>query len=416
MSLSSAIRSAYRAFRSSLATPDEWLVKALGGGKTWTGETVSEYEALQIPAVLSCVRVLSETGAGMPLFVYRRTANGGREKAGDHPVYRLIHDEPNPEQTPFEFKEMMIGHVCLWGNFYAQLIMDGKGIVRQMWPLRPDWMTVKRPTADGPKVYEYRREDGSQRMFMEDEILHVAGLTSTRDPLKGLSPVAWQRECLGWDRAAHKFSSKLFANGVKPSGILQVPGRLRAASEANLSKSFNDEYSKAENAHKAIILEEGVKWVQTTIPPNDAQFLETIKFSRSEIAGWYRVPLHLIGDLERATFSNIEHQDLGLAKHTMRPWCARIEQRMTKSLLGSRERSTYFVEFSMNELMRGDAKSRSEFYGAGIRDGYLKVNEVRAWENLNAVPGGDVLARPLNTAWVDEQGNLIMPLAQEKVQ
>ena len=386
-----------------LLSSDPALIQMFGGGgATSSGEWITEAGALNIQAVYACVRVLSESLAALPVKVYRRTANG-KEPAPEHPLYYLLHDEPNGDMTAFEFWELAMVHLCLWGNFYAQVQTDGKGRPNALWPLMPDRMKVERSGSE--KVFRYRAEDREKVLF-DNEVLHIPGMGF--DGLIGYSPIQLQRESLGAAWATMKFSAKLFANGAKPSGILQIPSFIKGDAQKNLRESFSEKYQGADNAHSVLALEENVKFIPTTIPPNDAQFLDTRKLQREEIAGWYRVPVYMIGGQVPA-FS-IEHQDIGFAKHTLSPWCRRIESRCTRSLFGPRE--PYFCEFDMRALMRGDAASRAAFYRELVGMGAMKPNEVRTAENMNPVDAGEVFMRPLNTAFVNDAGDIVgQPIA-----
>lgn len=374
---------------------------ALWGETGWlrsdAGETVSPESALTISAVYACVRILSESVASLPLMLYRRRSDGGKERVTEHPLYELLHNAPNGEMSSFTWRETCQGHVSLWGNAYSQVVYDGAGRVREIWPLRPDRMMVGRSTA-GELVYEYRRsETDGARLFRADEILHIPGMGF--DGLVGYSPITMARNALGLSRATEKFGSKLFANGARPSLVLKTPGaaKLSDAAKRRLQESWNSEFGGVERAHSTAVLEEG--WDITTIgvPPEDAQFLETRRFQLLEIARMFRVPPHMLAELERATFSNIEHQAIEFVVHTLRPWLVRWEQSMRRRLLTEAERAQgYFVEFAVDGLLRGDAKSRNESYQIGRNGGWLSVNDIRSLENLNPIENGDIYLQPLN--------------------
>lgn len=366
-------------FVSGLSAPAEWLWDALGAVKTDAGVAVNETVALNYATVFACIRVLSETLASMPLIVYRQLERG-REKAPEHYAYRLLKEEPNPEISASTFIETLMQWVNRWGNAYALIEWNRAGRARALWPLAPQWMRVQR--VNGRLVYSY--EDRSSQWFgvyPAEDIIHIRTLG---DDLVGWSPIRLARQAIGAGMAAAQFGAKLFANGAKIGGILQVPGRLK--DRQRFIDEFNKAYASAENAHKTLVIDDGAKWVATTIPPDDAQFLETRKFQRSEIAAIYRVPPHLIGDLERATFSNIEHQSLEFIQYSMLPWMTRFEQEFNRKLLGE----GYFCKFLVAALLRGDMKSRYEAYNTGLRAGFLCQNEVRELEEMNPVPGGDV--------------------------
>jgi HK97 family phage portal protein len=365
---------------SGLANPEPWLREILTGGvRSDAGIAVNEHTALNYSSVLACVRVLSETLGSMPCITYR-AVDQSREKASGHYAYRLLHDEPNPEHTPATFFETQMNQCARWGNSYAWIEWNNAGRPKALWPLNPAHMTVRR--VKRRLVYDYQDPDGEMTgKYLAEDILHVRTIG---DDMVGWSPIRLARESIGTGMAAAKFGAKLFANGAKIGGILQVPGKLK--DKPQFTADFNKAYGSAENAQKTLVVDDGAKFIATSIPPDDAQFLETRKFQRTEIASIYRVPPHMIGDLERATFSNIEHQSLMFLSYTMLPWIKRFEQEITKKLLGG----GYFAKFQVLELLRGDMKTRFESYGIGIKDGWLCQNEVRAWEELPPIPGGDV--------------------------
>ncbi len=348
-------------------------------GPTPSGKTVNERTAMTTSAVYACVRVLSETIASLPLHVYRRV-NGGKEKAVDHNLYHLLHDEPNPEMTSFVFRETLMGHLLLWGNAYAQIIRDGRGRVIGLYPLLPDRMEVGR-TEKGELYYRYQKE-GQLYLLHREEVLHIPGLSF--DGLVGYSPIAMAKNAIGMALATEEYGSKLFANDARPSVVLEHPGVLK--DPAKIRESWNKIYRGSENAHKVAVLEEGMSVKTLSMPPEQAQFLETRKFQIEEICRIFRVPPHLIASLDRATFSNIESQSISFVVHTIRPWLVRLEMAFNKSLFVQREKGEYFVSFVVDGLLRGDFASRMKGYSIGIQNGFLSPNCVRSLENLNPIP------------------------------
>lgn len=351
------------------------------------GVNVNEYNAMQVSAVYACVRVLSETIASLPLPLYRRLERG-KEKATYHPLYFLLHDMPNPDMTSFTFRETLMSHLLLWGNAYAQVIRNGKGNISELWPLLPDRMSVERDLISGQLVYKYSK-DGQQILLKQEEVLHIPGLGF--DGIKGYSPIHMAREAIGLALATEEFGSRFFANGARPGGVLEHPGVVKDPEK--LRKSWEEVYKGVKNSHKIAVLEEGMKYHEIGIPPEDAQFLETRKFQLNEICRIFRVPPHLVGDLERATFSNIEHQSIEFVVHTVRPWLVRWEQAITKCLLREGERKIYFPKFTVDGLLRGDFKARMEGYAIGRQNGWLSANDIRELEDMNPIPeeqGGDI--------------------------
>jgi HK97 family phage portal protein len=348
-------------------------------GPTPSGKTVNERTAMATSAVYACVRVLSETIASLPLHVYRRTGQG-KEKAIEHNLYYLLHDEPNPEMTSFVFRETLMGHLLLWGNAYAQIIRDGRGRVIGLYPLLPDRMEVGR-TKEGDLYYRYLKE-GREYLLRREEVLHVPGLSF--DGLVGCSPIAMAKNAIGMALATEEYGSRLFANDARPSVVLEHPGLLKDPEK--IRDSWNKIYRGSENAHKVAVLEEGMSVKTLSMPPEQAQFLETRKFQIEEICRIFRVPPHLVANLERATFSNIEHQSISFVVHTIRPWLVRLEQAFNKSLFTGREKGELFTSFVVDGLLRGDYESRMKGYAIGIQNGFMSPNDIRSLENMNPIP------------------------------
>lgn len=357
-------------------------------GPSTSGKNVNEFTAMQTTAVYACVRILSETLAALPLQLYRYTP-GGKERVYDHPLYHLLHDEPNPEMTSFIFRETLMSHLLIWGNAYAQIIRDRLGRVQGLYPLRPDKMTVCRDE-NGQIYYLYTKTSDEnpaikpygQVPLRKDEVLHIPGLGF--DGLVGYSPIAMARNAVGMTMACEEYGASFFANGASPSGVLEHPGVLK--DPAKVRDSWNAVYQGSANAHKVAVLEEGMKYQQIGIPPEEAQFLETRKFQLNEIARLYRIPPHMIGDLEKSSFNNIEQQSMEFVKYTLDPWVIRWEQAMQKALFLPEEKKQYFLKFNVNGLMRGDYESRMTGYSIGRQNGWLSANDIREMEDMNPVP------------------------------
>ena len=312
-------------------------------GRSNAGEQVDEKAAMQIPTVYACVRLLAESIAALPLHLYRMTDdNGNKEKARDHPLYKILYRQPNPEMTSFVFWETLMTHLLLWGNAYAQIVRDGKNTV-----------------------------------------LGFNGLI-------GFSPIAMMKNSLGTSIAVDKYGSSFFKNGAQPSGVLEHPGVVKDPNR--IRDSWEAAYGGAANAHRVAVLEEGMAYKPISLPPEDSQFLETKQFSVTEICRIFRVPPHLVADLSRATFSNIEYQSLNFVMHSLTPWLVRIEQGIIKDLLLEEEQDTYFPKFNVDGLLRGDYQSRMNGYATGISNGFLSPNDVHRLENMDLIPaeeGGD---------------------------
>lgn len=362
----------------------------LMGGST-AGKNVNERSAMQMTAVYACVRILSEAIAGLPLHMYHYKDEGGKEKALDHSLYQLLHDEPNPEMTSFVFRETLMTHLLLWGNAYAQIIRNGKGEVIALYPLMPNRMSVNRDS-NGMLYYQYQKSnddaptlEGSSVILSPSEVLHVPGLGF--DGLVGYSPIAMAKNAIGLSIAAEEYGAKFYANGAAPSGVLEHPGVLK--DPAKVRDSWNAAFGGSSNSHKVAVLEEGLKYTPISISPNEAQFLETRKFQIDEIARIFRVPPHMVGDLEKSSFSNIEQQSLEFVKYTLDPWVVRWEQSLSRALLSPEEKKTYFFKFNVDGLLRGSYHERMQGYSIGIQNGFMCPNDVRELENLDMISEED---------------------------
>ena len=334
---------------------------------------------MQSAAVYACVRVIAETIASLPLHLYRYV-DEGKEREPSHPLYALLHNAPNPEMTSFIFRETLMTHLLLWGNAYAQILRNGHGEIVGLYPLLPDRMQVSR---DEDKNLIYLYQSGMKQIaFRQEEILHIPGLGF--DGLVGYSPIAMARNAIGMAMATEEFGSSFFLNGAAPGGILEHPGTLKDPSKVR--ESWEELFKGSGNANRVAVLEEGMTYKQIGIPPNEAQFLETRKYQTEEICRIFRVPPHLVADLDKATFSNIEHQSISFVVHTIRPWLVRLEQAMDKALLFPEEQTRYFVEFNVDGLLRGDYESRMQGYATARQNGWMSANDIRRLENMNLIP------------------------------
>ena len=348
-------------------------------GSSMSGKSVTPSSAIQVSAVYACVRVIAETIASLPLHVYE-SSDAGSRKANEHPLYRLLHDEPNTEMTSFIWREVMLSHLLLYGNSYCQILRSGRSKIVGLYPLLPDHMAVDRDTK-GKLTYTYTTSEGRTVLLAPEDVLHIPGLGF--DGVMGYSPIALEKAAIGLGIAAEEYGSKFFQNGARPSGILTHPNTVK--DPASLRASWNAAYGGSGNASRVAVLEEGMTFVPLSMPNNEAQFLETRKFQVTEICRIFRVPPHMIGDLERATFSNIESQNISFAVHTIRPWLVRIEQAINKTLIPENEKGRYYVQFNIDGLMRGDYKSRMEGYAIARQNGWMSANDIRALENLNPI-------------------------------
>ena len=354
-------------------------------GRTSSGENVDEFKAMQTTAVYACVRILAEAVASLPIHIYERTSNG-REKKFEHPLYFLLHDEPNPEMSSFVFRETLMTHLLIWGNAYIQIIRDKSGQVISLYPLLPDKMSVHRDE-NGKLYYKYQRQteenpnfkDKGSVILKQEDVFHIPGLGF--DGLIGYSPIALAKNAIGMTLATENYGASFFKNGANPGGVLEHPGILK--DPKRVRDSWNAVYNGVTNAHKVAVLEEGMKYTQIGIPPEEAQFLQTRKFQINEIARLYRIPPHMIGDLEKSSFSNIEQQSLEFVKYTLDPWVVRLEQAFKRSLFLPEEKKKYFVKFNVDGLLRGDYQSRMSGYAIARQNGWLSTNDIRELEDLN---------------------------------
>ncbi len=384
------LRSARRAQNRTSGSSFSFLF----GGST-SGKLVNERSAMQMTAVYACVRILSEAVAGLPLHLYRKDEGLRKQKAEDHPLYFLVHDEPNPEMTSFVFRETMMTHLLLWGNAYAQIIRNGKGEVVALYPLMPNRMQVDRDKS-GKLYYQYTTsaEDaptmkGNSVVLSPSDVLHIPGLGF--DGLVGYSPIAMAKNAIGMAIACEEYGAKFFANGAAPSGVLEHPGTVK--DPTRLRDTWQGQFGGSANAGRVAVLEEGMKYTPISISPEQAQFLQTRKFQINEIARIFRVPPHMVGDLEKSSFSNIEQQSLEFVKYTLDPWVIRWEQALARALLMDEEKRSLFFRFNVEGLLRGDYQSRMSGYATARQNGWMSANDIRTLEDMDRIEaedGGDL--------------------------
>lgn len=391
---------------ATLAQPDSWITEVLGGGRTAAGVTVNHKTALTNSAVFNAIRIYAETIGSLPLILYHRLEPRGKERAREHHLYRLLHDAPNAEMTAMQFRETMQAHLVTWGNAYAYKVYDGAGRLIELWPLRPDKMTPTRLTESirtefgtkqpGELVYVYTLPDGEQRILPRESVWHIPGLGF--DGVVGYSVITMARQSIGLALATEEFGARWFGEGGRPAGVLTHPQQLSDAARDRIRADWYRMHSGLERSHRIAILEEGVQWQQIGIPPEDSQFLQTRKFQVTEIARWFNLPPHILKDLDRSTNNNIEQQSIELVVYSFRPWFVRWEQSIKLHLLPQSEWDTYFAEFLIEGLLRGDIESRYRAYAMARQWGWMSANDVRELENMNPLPGnsGDIYLVPMN--------------------
>lgn len=365
---------------------------------------VGERDAIGLSAVWSCVSLIAGDLASSPLLVYESLPDGGRRRAVSHPVYALLRRQPNAMMSPFRFIEQMATHLLLWGNAYCEIERrDGRPVA--LWPIAP-WL-VSLDIAGGEPSYIVSLPGAREPARLSSaRLIHIAGISL--DGVSGLSPIRAAADVFSSAKAVQEFGIRFFSQGGAPGLVLSHPGRLGDQARENLRTSWRAMHEGLSRAHRIAILEEGMKLERVGLPPQDAQMIESRKFSTLEIARIFRVPPHMIGDHERgAAYASVEQQAIDYVTHTLRPWAARIEQAMTMRLLedgaGVPARRLY-CEFLLDSLLRGDTLSRYRAYAIGRQWGWLSANDVRVRENMDPIAGGDAYLSPLNMAKAGEEG------------
>jgi HK97 family phage portal protein len=362
----------------------------VGLAQSVAGATVTPSTALTNTAVLACVRVITESLASLPLIVYRQRGRD-RQRATDLGLYELLHDQANPELTSFEYRELKLAHALLWGNSYSEIEWSGEGEVLGLWPLNP---AATEPVRYKDNLY-YMTQVGNETITLPAwRVHHLRGLGI--DGLRGLSMIRLAMNAIGLGLATEEFGGRFFSNGARPGVVLKHPGVLSEPAYNRLKESWNAEHQGLSNAHRVKILEEGLGMETLGIPPEEAQFLETRKFQLAEVARIFRVPAHMVNDLDHATFSNIEHLSIQFVTHSLLPWMVRDEKAMRRDLLVGSERKKLLIKYLVQALLRGDTTSRYQAYSIGRQNGWLSTNDIREMEDMNPVDGGDVYLQPLN--------------------
>ncbi len=383
--------------KNAVADGNDALVRQVFGGVvSKTGLAVSPVTVMQVSAAYACIRNISEDMAKLPLHLYKRLPRG-KERASAHPLYALLNTAPNDWQTAFEFVEMLTAHMLLRGNGYARIVRGVGGKVLELLPLHPDRMTVKQ-LDDLSLSYQYRTARGGTVPLDPADVFHLRGLSL--DGVVGVSPLTYARESFGLALAAEEHGARQFSGRAGGPGVFKAPGKLSDKAYDRLTQSYAEK-GGLENSTTPLILEEGLEWVSLGIKLSDLQFIETRKFQVEEIARFYRMPLHKIGMLDKATFSNIEHQSQEYVSDTLLPWARRWEQAIGRDLLSVSERRDHYAAFLFNNLLRGDSKSRSEFYRGLFQTGAISPNDILEMEDRDTFVGGDMRFVPMNMVPVD---------------
>lgn len=359
---------------------DVW--SRLFGESTYTGKRVDADSALQMSAVWSCVRILSESVGMLPWAIYEKQKNGNSQKV-DHDLTSVLVESPNYDMTDVELKEAGVVSLALAGNSYALRETRGDGSLISLYPLCADDVTPQR-SENGTISYKYE-EDGKCTVYPQEKIWHVKGFGS--NGLIGFNPVSVMRQAIGLGLALEEFNARFFRQGARSSGIVKVPNWLEDKQRQQAKKILSEKYEGVENAHKLMLLEGGMEFVSTTMPLEDAQFLQSRGFSVDEICRIYRVPPHMVAKLDRATFASLEQMSMEFAIFTLQPYLTRIERSASKWLFTPKDKGRFCVKFNLDALLRADSKARAEFYASMLQNGVYSRNEVRALENMNQVDG-----------------------------
>lgn len=372
--------------------------KASGmGAKTKSGVVINDQTALTISTVFACHRTISEDCAKLPLKLFRRGSDGGRQEASERSLYRVLHSIANPEMTAMECRETLMGHVLARGNAWGWPERNGAGEVMALWPLNPTRMQVLRVIATGTLWYAYTLPSGEVRKLRHDQVMHLRGLAF--DGVMGYSPLTLARESMGLAAAIDRHAASFFGNGAWPGVVLIHPGELGEEGLTNLRNSWNEAHQGLERGHAVAVLEEDMKLETLGFNAAEAQLIEAGVFRIGDLCRWWRMPPHKVGELSRATFSNIEHQSLEYVGDTLQPWLTRFEQRAGLSLLTSLDRERgYYCEHNVAAILRADAAARSAYYKAMREMGVFSVDDIRALENENPIggPEGNERVRPAN--------------------
>jgi HK97 family phage portal protein len=365
----------------------DWLWDAFGARRSTAGVSVTPENSLEVTAVWGAVRVLSSAIAALPLHTYRHT-DAGKDRAREHSTDSLLGFRPNPEMSSFEWRELVMAHCLLFGNAYCEIERNARGEPIALWPIYPTH--VRQERIGDRRVYVVRVGTKDAALPPEN-VLHFRGFGL--DGQSGLIPTSVARNAVWLAKAAEEFGSVFFGQGTAPSGLLTTDGKLTEQQRKELRESWQAAQGGLSNAQRVCVMPHGVSWQTLTVAPEHAQFLETRKFSVSEIARIFCIPPHLIGDLERSTYSNIEAQGAEFVRFSLSSWTCRFEQEINYKLFADR---SFFAEFVLEGMLRGDSAARSEFYASALNNGWMSVNEVRERENLPRIPQGDKHYRPLN--------------------
>ncbi|KKL90055.1 hypothetical protein LCGC14_1908510, partial [marine sediment metagenome] len=383
---------------ANLENPQQWLVNMSTGATTGSGKRVTTDNALTCSVVYAAVKVISDSIGALPIGIFTTDSNGNRTPATNNPLFQVLHTRPNPEQTAMEFYEAVSCDLLMHGNFFAVIERDGSGAPAELWRLIPQCVQIER--LNGKLVYNYQTSTQGIKVFQRDSIVHVRNMS--KDGVYGLSVIALHRESIGLSLAAQEYAAKMYANGAVPSGILSTENRLSPEGTKNLKTQWDATHKGSANSHRVSVLTDGLKFQPMAFSPVDAEMLAQRQFSVQEIARVFRVPAHMVGDLSRATFSNIENQSLEFVRDTIRPWVVRIEQAFERDLLNDAARVNTSFNFNLDALLRADIKTRFESYQTGFMNSIYSTNEIRQIEGMNSIgEEGEKHYRPIQLVPLD---------------
>ena len=377
---------------STLTEPAPWFTKMFGVESS-SGETVTVGSALTVPTVYACVNILANSVAKLPFQTFKKTSTG-RERDKNHAVTKVLEKRPNPYQSPFKFKHTIETHRNTWGNAYINIINDAAGRPKELWLLNP---ALTEPIVDvhtNEIWYFTTLPDGTSTKIGYNDVVHLTSLAT--DGLKGKPPIQVAREAIGSSQAAQKFKGKFYKNGATNSGFLKIPGMLNPDAKKVVREEWESANTGLNNAQRIAILDAGLEFQNTSMPLKDAQFVEGMKYDKTEIATLYNIPLHMVNELERSTNSNIEQQSLDFIQNTLSPIIKQWEEEFSYQLFTEREQKRYYLKFNLTSLLRADSKSRGEYYQMMIQMGAMSINEVRSLEELDDINLGDKHYMSLN--------------------
>lgn len=400
---------------SGLKNAMPWLENVLLGGPTKAGTSVNELTAMALTSVYACVKIIAWTLASLPLPVYQNLSPRGKQRASGNPIYKLIHDEPNPEQTSFEWRALMSTFQNLWGAGVSEIEYNAAGKPVALWPI-PPWCVEPLRIIETQQLLYRITLYGRQKILRPENTLVFPALSTSRD--YWLSPIAQHRETIGAALAVKEFGARTFGQGTNPAGILSGLKFPKEVSEDSLHSKFTDKYAGLGNAHRLMLLEDGVKFDRIGLPPQDAQYLETRKFDIAEIARIYNVPLHLLQEVSSSTSwgSGLEELNIGFVTFTLRPYLVQWEQEINRRLLN--DSTEYFAEFLIEGLLRGKQLERFQAYAIARQWGWACPNDIREIENQNPLPGaqGDIYLVPMNMVDAKQAGQKPKPIKKSKAQ